>query len=68
MIFDFFIDLLLTGSIKITKKATMNLTVAENFRKNMPEMHIYANSSCGVKIPIIGTFYYKNIFMQVISV
>jgi IS1 family transposase len=28
--------------------------------------HLY--SSCGVKIPIIGTFFYKNIFMQAKSV
>ena len=26
-----------------------------------------SKASCGVKIPIIGTFYYKNIFMQEIS-
>jgi hypothetical protein len=25
----------------------------------------YTNTSCGVKIPIIGTFFYKNVFMQV---
>jgi hypothetical protein len=29
---------------------------------------LYAETSCDVKIPIIGTFFYKNVFMQVIPV